>query len=97
MDSAVVITAAMPVLAYPTRGPLISAQRLPLVGGGTPSTGSVASGAWPPWTTRSVQDALATPQRRIGHVNCGEAALPRRHAAWNPEVCVAGGPAPRSR
>jgi len=97
IDSAVVVTAAMPVLAYPTRGTLIGAQRLPPWGGGTPSTGSVASGAWPRRTTRSGRDGVATLQQRIGQVECGEAALARRHAARKPEVFVAGGPTPCSR
>jgi len=53
--SAVVVTAAMPVLAYPTKGTLIGAQRLPQWGDGTPSTGSVAPGvgSWPPPVGRS--------------------------------------------
>jgi len=60
IDSAVVVTAAMPVLAYPNRGTLIGAQRLPPWGAVTLSTGSVASGAWPRQTTRSGRDGVAT-------------------------------------
>jgi len=72
IDSAVVVTAAMPVLAYPTRGTLIGAQRLPPWDGRTPSTGSVAYGAWPRRTTRSGRDGVATPQRRISAVDRGQ-------------------------
>ena len=68
IDSAVVVMATMPVLAYSTRGTLIGAQRLLPWDGGTPSTGSVAYGAWPQRTKRSGRDGVATPQRRMGAV-----------------------------